>query len=76
MKIDDLINQVLVENNSHWLNKDQAEHSISEGRLTITKKDVHDIIKKLPIRVYGNDIFVEIDDEGVFVSNLNINQTL
>ena len=67
MKIDDVINRVLVENNKH-LNKEQVEQSISEGRILITRIDVHDIIKNLPIIItYGNNLHVEITDVGVVV---------
>ena len=66
--IDYIINCVLEENNKHWLNKEQAEWNISEGRVPITRKDVHDIIKKLPIKIlHGENLHVEITDEGVII---------
>jgi len=65
--IDELIDRVLIENNKTWLNKEQAEWSISEGRLPITRKDVIDIIMQLPIQIYGNNIHVNITGDGVIV---------
>ena len=66
MKINEIINQVLVENNQH-INKEQVEHSISEGRMVITRDDVHEIIKRLPIQIYGSNIHAEITDEGIII---------
>lgn len=66
--IDTIIDRVLYENNKHWLSPAQAEWNIAEGRVPITRKDVHDIIKKLPIKILGvNNIHVEITDEGVII---------
>ncbi len=73
MKIEELINQVLIENNKNWLTEDQAKHSISENRLVITRKDIHDIINKLPIRVYGDNITIRIDEQGILATNTNPN---
>lgn len=67
MKLNEVINNVLIENNKHWLTKEQALYSLSEGRLVITKNDVIDIINNLPIQIYGNNIDVQITDEGIIV---------
>jgi hypothetical protein len=49
--INELIDDVLIKNNNHWLSEDKAKYSISEGRLPITRKDVLDIIQRLPIHI-------------------------
>ena len=68
-KLDDLIDSVPVKNNSGWLNEEQVRYSIGESRLVITRKDVHDIISKLPIFINGvNNIHVQIIDGVVIVS--------
>jgi D-serine dehydratase len=66
--IDKIIDQVLYENNKHWLNPEQAEYNIAEGRVPITRQDIHDVIKKLPIKiVHGENMHVEITDEGIII---------
>jgi len=66
--IDKIIDRVLYDNNKHWLSPEQAEWNIAEGRVPITRQDVHDIIKKLPIKIaYGENLHVEITDEGVII---------
>jgi len=68
MTINKIIDRVLYENNKHWLSPEQAEWNIAEGRVPITRQDVHDIIKRLPIKIaYGENLHVEITDEGVII---------
>lgn len=67
-KLDTIIDHVLYENNKHWLSPAQSEWNIAEGRVPITRKDVYDIIKKLPIKIiYGENLHVEITDEGIII---------
>lgn len=68
-KINDVIDDVLIKNNSHWLNEGQVRHSISESKLTITRKDVIDIVNSLPIVILSGieNTHVEIVDGIVIV---------
>jgi hypothetical protein len=49
--LDKILNKVLAKNNSHWLNQEQIDHAISEGRLAITRRDVMDVVH---IVLHGN----------------------
>lgn len=64
--LDKIINEVLKENNKHWLTESQADYNIGEGRVPITRKDIHDVVKKLPIHIMGvSNIKTEITNEGI-----------
>lgn len=67
MTIDQLIDKVLLENNKEWLNPEQAQWNIDEGRVPITRKDIHDVIKQLPIHIYGDNLWVYIAEDGIVV---------
>lgn len=68
--IDEVIKEVVVENNLGWLHtKERAEYQFDEGRIPINSKDVHDIIKRLPIIVMGSNISVNITDIGILATN-------
>lgn len=71
--IDELIDQVLTENNKHWLHKDCIEYNLREGRVPITREDIHDIIKRLPIQIYSNRVYVNVEDTGIVVRDINPN---
>lgn len=67
-KIDQIIDQVLIENNKHWLPEAHAQWNIDEGRVPITRQDIHDIIQKLPIKILDlNYIHAEITPEGIVI---------
>lgn len=66
--INHIIDQVLKENNKHWLREEHADWNIQEGRVPITRKDVYDIIKRLPIKILDLEyVHAEITDEGVVI---------
>lgn len=68
INIDTIIDQVLKENNAHWLRQEHAQWNIDEGRVPITRKDVHDIIKRLPIKILNLEyVKAEITEEGVII---------
>lgn len=46
-KIDEIIRNVLINNNSHWLTKEQAEYSMDQGKgIPITYKDIYMVIER------------------------------
>ena len=49
--LDKILNKVLAKNNSHWLTQAQIDHKIAEGSLTITRRDVMDVIH---VVLHGN----------------------
>lgn len=65
--IDQIIDEVVIEKNSHWLNEEDAKDTISEDRMGLSKSDVKEIIKRLPIMIYGENIKVDITPNGIVV---------
>lgn len=65
--IDQIIDEVVIEKNSHWLNEQEAKDTISEDRMGLSKSDVKEIIKRLPIMIYGDNISVDITPNGIVV---------
>jgi hypothetical protein len=71
--VSEIIDEVLIENNSHWLTREQAIHSISEGHLNISTKDVMDIVSRLPIHIHAGveNIHVEIINGVITIKPYN-----
>ena len=66
--IDEIIDEVLIKNNINWLHtEERCKYQISEGRVPITRRDVKEIINKLPIIVYGENTSVDITPNGIVV---------
>lgn len=65
--IDQIIDEVVIEKNSHWLNEEEARETISEDRMGLSKSDVKEIINRLPIIIYGENTTVDITPNGIVV---------
>jgi hypothetical protein len=65
--IDQIINEVVIEKNKHWLNEEEAIDTINEDRLGLSKSDVKEIINRLPIIIYGDNTTVDITSNGIVV---------